>query len=502
MTQTRPNILSIQVDQMTPFLTGAYGHPVVETPNLDRLVREGVRFDAAYTPHPVCAPARACMVTGKRVSTVEAWDNAALFPADEPTMAHYLTNAGYDTVFSGKMHFVGPDQLHGFRRRFLSNIYPTDYRWTSKMTRHGVPGNQAYTYVGDAVHVGRWNNALSFDEEAQLRSLGYLNAMGAARRKAEADDENVPPFFLFTSFHHPHELFWPPEEFWAMYGDEEIEVPTFPNNLEETYSALDRWLNEYHGVQRAEMLKDPESMRRVRRAYYALVTYADHKVGELLDALEQNGFLENTLIVFSSDHGDMLCEKGMVQKRTFYEWSARVPLIMRFPDQWKAATVIDEPVSLIDLLPTFLDLAEVPDNARLPHDGRSLIGLLDGSDTENWEVFSENPSDSMIEAPCVMLRCGRFKYVYIHGYEDQLFDLGEDPGEWHNLIQVPDYLDVAQQMQSRILDVVDPEDVAARVEASYHRRMLIQEAMERNGTSWDPEPRFDPRRNHLDQYLP
>ena len=502
MAQPKPNILSIQVDQMTPFLTGAYGHPVVKTPNLDRLVREGVRFDAAYTPHPVCAPARACMVTGKRVSTVEAWDNAALFRADEPTMAHYLTNAGYDTVFSGKMHFVGPDQLHGFRRRFLSNIYPTDYRWTSKMTKHGHPGNQAYTYVGDDVHVGRWNNALSFDEEAHLRSIGYLNAKGEAKLRANASGDMPQPFFLFTSFHHPHERFWPPEEFWAMYEDEEIEVPTFPDNLEETYSALDRWLNDYHGVHRAEMLKDPESMRRVRRAYYALVTYVDQKVGELLDALETNGFLEDTLVVFSSDHGDMLCEKGMVQKRTFYEWSARVPLILRFPDQWKAGTVVDAPVSLIDLLPTFLDLAGVPAENRLPYDGRSLIGLLDGSDSENWEAFSENASDSMVEAPCVMLRQGKFKYVYIHGYEDQLFDLIEDPGEWHNLVSDPDHAEIGQSMKSRILEVVDPDEVAARVEASYQRRMMIQEAMERNGTSWDPEPRFDPNQDHLNQYLP
>jgi choline-sulfatase len=192
----------------------------------------------------------------------------------------------------------------------------------------------------------------------------------------------------------------------------------------------------------------------------------------------------------------------MVQKRTFYEWSARVPLILRFPDQWKAGTVVDAPVSLIDLLPTFLDLVGVPDENRLPYDGRSLIGLLDGSDSENWVAFSENASDSMVEAPCVMLRQDRFKYVYIHGYEDQLFDLIEDPGEWHNLVSDPDHAEIGQSMKSRILEVVDPDEVAARVEASYQRRMMIQEAMERNGTSWDPEPRFDPNQDHLNQYLP
>jgi choline-sulfatase len=499
---SRPNLLLIQADQMTPFLTGAYGHPVVKTPNLDRLVREGVRFDAAYAPHPVCSPSRACMLTGQRVSTVAAWDNAALLPADEPTVAHYLTNVGYDTVCAGKMHFVGPDQLHGFRRRFSSNIYPADFRWTRMMTAHGHPGNQAYTYVGDAIHVGRWNNALSYDEEAHLRALEYLHAQGLAWREAdERSDASSMPFFLFTSYHHPHEVFWPSQELWDLYEDAEIEVPTFPDNLDDTYSQLDRWLNAYHGVALAETLKDPESMRRVRRAYYALVTYIDRKVGDLLASLEENGFLDNTVVVFTSDHGDMLCEKGMVQKRTFYEWSARVPLLMRFPDGWQAGTVIDEPVNLIDLMPTFLDLADVPQAARLAYDGRSLIGLLDGSDAEDWETFSENHADSMVEAPCIMLRRGCFKYVYIHGYQDQLFDLDADPGEWHNLVDAPVYAEVAAQMRGRILEVFDPDAIQARVMASYRRRMVVQDALERNGTTWDVEPRFDPTRDSMRKYL-
>jgi choline-sulfatase len=501
MSSQQPNILLIQADQMTPFLTGAYGHPVVRTPNLDRLVREGVRFDAAYTPHPVCAPARACMVTGKWVSNCEAWDNAALLPADEPTFAHYLTNAGYDTVFAGKMHFVGPDQLHGFRRRFSSNIYPTDYRWTAHMVDGAEPRNQALTYVGDAVHVGRWNSAMAYDEETHCRSVAYLRAQGKARRRAP-DESAVAPWFLFTSYHHPHELFWPPQDLWELYEDAEIDLPAFPDDLASTYSALDRWLNRYHGVEAAEELKDPESMRRVRRAYYALVTYVDRKVGELLDVLEAEDLLDNTVIVFTADHGDMLMEKGMVQKRTFYEWSARVPLIIRFPDGRQAGTVIDEPVNLIDLMPTFLDLAGVPVEERLAYDGRSLLGLLDGSDAEDWFTFSENPSDSQVKAPSIMLRRGDYKYVYIHGYDDQLFDLAQDPGEWDNLVDDPDHTDTAAAMRRKILRTFDPDEIQARVQESYRRRMLIQAALERNGTSWDPEPRFDPTRNSLDQYLP
>ena len=126
---SKPNILLIMADQLIPFLTGAYGHEVVRTPNLDRLAVEGVTFDAAYSPCPVCAPARAAMLTGCYASNIGAYDNAATFSSEQPTIPHYLTLAGYDTVLSGKMHFVGPDQLHGYSRRFTTNVYPADFSW-------------------------------------------------------------------------------------------------------------------------------------------------------------------------------------------------------------------------------------------------------------------------------------------------------------------------------------------------------------------------------------
>ena len=501
MPSGKPNILMIQADQMTPLLMGAYGHPVVQTPNLDRLVAQGVRFDAAYSPQPVCGPARACMITGKFASNIGAYDNACLLPADQPTLAHYLTNADYDCVFAGKMHFVGPDQLHGFRQRFLSNIYPADFSWIFMATELGRPVNQALNYVDDAIHVNKWNNALSYDEEAQFRSLEYLHARGLAMQEAQAKGETPQPFFLFTSFHHPHEAFWPPQEFWDLYAGAVIDVPEFPDNLEQTYSTLDRWLNHYHGVQLAEKLKNPESIRVVRRAYYALVTYIDYKVGQLLDALQENGLEDNTIIIFTSDHGDMLCERGMVQKRTFYEWSARVPMIIRFPDGRQAGIVRPEPVSLIDLLPTLLDIANVSDDERLPVDGRSLMGLLDGQDEEGWVAISESHADGMVEVPCFMIRKDNFKYIYIHGHDAQLFDLNADPAEWHNLASNPAYSQVEAELKADLLSRFDPDQIAQDVKNSYRRRKIIDQAMKTNGTRWDPEPRFDPTRDSIKQYL-
>ena len=502
MKQQKPNILFVIADQMIPFLTGAYGHPVVQTPNLDRLVREGVRFDSAYSPCPVCAPARAAMMTGRYISNIGAYDNAASFSCEEPTFAHYLTLAGYDTVLAGKMHFVGPDQLHGFGRRFNTNVYPADFAWTPDRGVDGQVSKQhALQYVGENVIVGHWSQFLSYDEETHFRALEYLHAKGIERHVMQEQGESYQPFCLCVSYHHPHEPFWPPQELWDLYEGEEIEVPEFPPHLEQAYSALDRWLNTYHGVAKAENLRDPDSIYRVRRAYYALVTYIDLKVGELLAALEENGLQGDTIVLFTSDHGDMLCERGMVQKRTFYEWSSRVPLILRFPDGWQRGTVRPEPVNLIDLFPTFLDVADVGEEARLDADGRSLVGLLDGSDAEDWATFSEYHSQGA-HAPCFMVRRGRYKYVLIHGYGSQLFDLGADPGEWSNLAGRAEYAEIEERLKARILEQFDPDGIERAVTESVRKRDLIRRAMGITGTRWDVEPRFDPAQGITDQYLP
>lgn len=250
---------------------------------------------------------------------------------------------------------------------------------------------------------------------------------------------------------------------------------------------------------KAKNLRDPESLRRVRRAYYALGTYIDIKVGQLLASLEENGFCENTIVVFCSDHGDMLCEKGMVQKRTFYEWSSRVPLIICFPEGWRRGRTCTQPVNLIDLPPTFLDMAGVKE--RLPMDGRSLMGLLDGSDTGDWEATSEFHSQGA-HASCFMIRREEFKYVCIHGHESQLFDLEADPGEWHNLAGKLEYRKVEEQLKAHISELFEPDAIDTAVRESVRKRTLIKRAMEITNTRWDVEPRFDPTKGVVDQYLP
>jgi choline-sulfatase len=275
----QPNILFIVSDQMVAAMTATYGHPVVQTPSLNRLATEGVRFDAAYTPFPLCAPGRACLMTGRHASAIGAWDNGCLTTADQPTFAHYLADVGYDALLSGKMHFVGPGQLHGFPRRMTTDIYPADFTWVReewiriKETKgedfEAVMADRAMYnskgYVGDGVEIGTWHDALAYDEETHHRAISYLRA------KATRDDG---PFLLCASYHHPHEPFHAPQEYWDLYEGDEIEIPEFPDALDDSYSMMDQNLNAYHGTRRYN-LRDPEGLRKLRRAYYGLVTYMD-----------------------------------------------------------------------------------------------------------------------------------------------------------------------------------------------------------------------------------
>jgi choline-sulfatase len=326
------------------------------------------------------------------------------------------------------------------------------------------------------VGVAPWTKFLSYDEETHFRALEYLRERG----RTGADE----PFFLVASYHHPHDPFLVTQELWDLYEGDPIDVPVRPEGLERTYSAMDHWANEAHGTDEVD-LDDADAMRALRRAYYGLVTYVDRKLGELVAALEQTRQTRDTIVIFTSDHGDMLGERRMVQKRSFYEWSARIPLVLRFPDGRDAGRRVGAPVSLLDLLPTLLDLARVPEEERLPVDGTSLL-----SEAADRYVLSEYHVEK-VRAPCFMARRGRYKYVYVHGHDRQLFDLDADPGEWTNLAGRDDLREVERGLEALILERFDPDRIAADGAASVRRRELIRRAIERNGTRWDYEPIAD-----------
>jgi choline-sulfatase len=237
----------------------------------------------------------------------------------------------------------------------------------------------------------------------------------------------------------------------------------------------------------------------LRKAYYALASYVDHKIGELLQTLEESGLDDNTFILFCSDHGDMLGEKGMVQKRNFYEWSSRIPFMLRFPDRQHAGTIVEQPTSLVDVLPTVLEIANI--QKQLPVDGHSVMELIDGRDTNERHVFSEYHSNG-VYCTCFMVRRGDFKYVYIHDHQDQLFDLKNDPGEWENLIGNPRTADIEKELKSLILEAFDLAAIEQEVRLTIKKRQLLRRWGKATGVHWAYSPGFDAEKNAIAQYLP
>lgn len=500
MAANQPNILIIMADQLTPFLTGAYGHPVVKTPNLDRLVQQGVRFDAAYSSCPLCVPARASLMTGRHVSSIRSYDNASAFDSEEPTIAHYLAAAGYDTVASGKMHYIGPDQLHGLHRRLTTDVYPEGYDWVFERDKENQPGYSfARTYAREAIHVGRWSHYLGYDEEAHFRAKEYLRAKGAEQQTAHTAADQDQPFFLIASYHHPHDPFWPPKELWDLYAGAAIAIPDLSEDQSALYSAMDRWINHYHGCNKFPHFKNPENLCMLRRAYYALVTYVDNKVGDLLQTLKESGLEENTFVLFLSDHGDMLGERGMIQKRSFYEWSSRIPFILRFPDRRHAGQIVEQPISLVDVLPTIMEIASVRN--RLPTDGQSVLNLIGANETFQRHVFSEYHSNG-VYSTCFMVRRGKFKYFYAHGHPAQLYDLKKDPDERHNLQGHACVADEERELKQLILDTFDAAAIEKEVRTTIRKRLLLKHWGEETGVNWSYTPAFDTRKNAVEQYLP
>ncbi|GAB2502190.1 choline-sulfatase [Promicromonospora xylanilytica] len=490
----RPNVLVIMADQMIADLTGVYGHPVVQTPNLERLARRGVRFDAAYCPVPVCSPSRSSMLSGRYASTNSAWDNAAPISSDIPMLPHYLATAGYDSALAGKMHFVGADQVHGFAKRLTTDMFPSTLAWTpdrDAVGRFAHPGNPDGPPIAiDYVTSGpvQWTEQLQFDEEAHYRALEYLRSRRTSRRgslQMPATEPEQDPWLLVASYHHPHEPFLAPQKYWDLYADAETDPVRVPASPELPRSPMDDWVDALHGVDGVD-LTDPEEVARTRRAYYALVTYIDDKVGELLDTLEETGHADDTVIVFTSDHGDMLGERGMVQKRTFYEWSSRVPLIIGGGPVEAQGVTSATPVSLVDLTSTLCDLVGVEP---VRQDGRSLVGELRNAEIPAAPVFVEYHSEG-VYAPCWMRREGDLKYVYVHGHGHQLFDLSTDPDERHDLAGDPRYADAVARARADILSRFDPDDIERRIRRSLADRRLVRSAMAATGTVWayDPSP--------------
>ena len=483
-----PNILLVMADQLAPHFTGTYGHPLVSTPHLDSLAEHGALFDAAYCHSPLCAPARFTMLAGLPVTEIGAWDNASEFSASTPTFAHHLSLAGYRTVLSGKMHFVGPDQLHGFEERLTTDIYPADFAWTPNWEKADERIDKWYHNMDVLSDAGTavTTYQIDYDEE-----VGF-----AARRKLLdiARDGDDRPFFMCASFIHPHDPYVARQEWWDVYDHTDIDMPD-PWDLD----ALDpHTLRIRTGIQADTVGYTDEQVRNARHGYYANVSYFDDQLGKLLATLKETGTLDNTLVIVTSDHGDMLGDRGAWFKMSFHERSARVPLVVSGPDV--ANVNVANACSHLDLFPTLLDVAgaQIPDH--LP--GRSLVPSWSGDVDPIDETFGEYTAE-MTSAPIFMVRRGRYKYIHCNTDPAQLYDLENDPLERNNLAGSRELAELEAGFAAEVLARWDEESITERVIASQKQRHLLHSAMSSVSAasgrlvSWDHLPENDVANNYV-----
>ncbi|HEV2123458.1 MAG TPA: sulfatase-like hydrolase/transferase, partial [Chloroflexota bacterium] len=416
------------VDQMRYDAMGCAGNPVVQTPALDRIAREGVHFTHGLTPSPVCIAARQSLITGHNCATHGRFANNVVDP--EPllyTVPQLLGNAGYITHAIGKMHFRPPRRHYGFHRMELMEEIPhyrEDDEYLMYLERNG------YGHIRQ-VHGVR--NLLYHQPQVSVIPEEHHGSTWVADRTIDFLTDHARyyqdrPFFLWSSWIAPHLPWNAPEPFASMYPANQVDAPyAWDQPLETLPPSLRR------NKQTADLaFASEEHLRRIRALYYGNVSLIDKGVGRILRALDALGMAENTLIVFTSDHGDLLGDHGLMQKSKPYEASVRVPFLLRYPQRIEAGRRTDERVTLRDLMPTFLDAAsiEYPGTPALP--GASLLGRSGGGMAEPRDtcVVEEGLGPSR----WLSIMRGPWKYnYYMRGGWEELFNLEEDPRELHNL---------------------------------------------------------------------
>jgi choline-sulfatase len=486
----QPHILIVMVDQLSALFLRAYGHPVTRTPTIDRLADEGVVFENAYSPSPLCAPARAAFMTGALPTRTGVYDNSAELPASIPTFAHYLRLEGYRTCLSGKMHLVGPDQLHGFEERLTTDVYPGDFGWTPDWSRPGERVDSWYHNMSSVKEAGvaEITNQLEYDDEVVFHAIRRLYDFARYERDA--------PLALCVSFSHPHDPYVARQRHWDLFADDEIDLPAAPALSFEERDPHGQRLWRDCAMDEVEITE--EDLRASRHGYYASLAYVDEKIGEVLAAVGACGLADETVVVFTSDHGDFLGEHGLFYKMSFREHAAHVPLIVSAPGRF-APRRIREPVSLADLTPTLADLARPGLAERLARhvDGRSLVALLEGADeSPDTTVAGEYLAESVL-APMVMLRRGRWKFIHTPSDPDQLFDLDTDPLELVNLADDAGHTAVARGFLEEVARLWDLDEVDRAVRESQQARLAVFRALQQGARfPWD----FQPSRAAANQY--
>ena len=454
------NVLFLLSDQHRPRAMGIDGEPHARTPNLDALARSAVRFDTCYCANPVCTPSRASLLTGLYTHHHRTWSNATPWPFEFRTMAHYFGRAGYMTSLVGKMHFVDA-QTHGFDYRLDFNDWyqylgPKTKLYAEELSRansgSGLPQiDDLWRDYGDpwigtremddrkgAVHLGRASRIAErdhFENFVARESIRFLKNFGKQQ-----------PFFLISSYLKPHDPFMPAERFARMFSPTDMKLP-------ETWGQVDLAKVPQEIRERIQFntptpeLDNAGSAGQRIAMYWGNVAHLDDCAGQVMAALRELDLEKDTIVVYSSDHGEMLGDHGMWQKFVFYEASAGVPLMVRVPGMAAAGARSATPVSLVDLLPSLAELCDVPLPSGL--DGRSFAAdLREPGRVRDTTVYSE----FALRTPRAkyMIRRGDWKYCHYVSDMPELYNLREDPREMRNLALEPQYKGKVDELRGRL----------------------------------------------------
>jgi choline-sulfatase len=449
----QPNILVVVADQLAASALGAYGNRVTRAPTLARLGAEGAVFERAYCASPICVPSRGAFMSGMLPSRNGAYDNGAELAASVPTFAHYLRVLGYRTVLAGKMHFIGPDQLHGFEERVTADVYPAGLDWIPDWRLSSTERLPWYHDMSSVERAGPVRASLQLDYDEEVAFRGRRAIVDAARA------QDGRPLLLVASFTHPHDPYEVPRRLWELYADSEIELPAVAALPFAEQDAHSRRLLEMVDHERFPV--DRERLIAARRAYAAAISLVDEHVASLLSTLEDVGMGDDTMVVVLSDHGDMLGERGLWYKMAPFEPSIRVPLLIHAPERLRPRRIA-HPVSLLDL-------------------GSTLVELSEGAEPTVFSAERDVPLEYLAEgvrSPQVVLVRGSRKLVRTLGEPDLVYDVADDPGERAPLED--------PALSAAADDRWDLEALDHRVRSSQERRRLVAEALNIGKvTQWD-----------------
>ena len=475
MTDTRPNILWICSDQQRFDTLGCYGNNFVETPHTDQLAADGMLFQSAYSQSPVCTPSRASFLTGRYPRTTRCRQNGQSIPEDEVLVTKLLADAGYICGLSGKLHIstCNPSAQKGTERR-IDDGYD-EFHWSHHPRPNDWPTNEYIHWLqarGQTYQVAPYNGSqyvqAGMPAEHHQTTWCAQKAIDFIETNARFDQ----PWLFSVNIFDPHHPFDPPVEYLERYLDKLDSIP-LPNysagELENKpiFQQIDHQGSYHNPATFAYDAMSDEDHRLTTAAYWAMCDLIDTQVGRMLDALKRSGQLENTIVIFMSDHGEMLGDHGIYWKGPyFYEPAIHVPLIIAQPGVIEAGQISTALVELVDLAPTLLEAAGLPVYPGMQ--GQSLWPMLTGSQASDQhredvycEYYNAMPWHREPLPQFTMVRDQRYKLVIAHGLDTgELYDLESDPAESTNLWDDAAYVNIKLAMYRRLTDrmawTVDP----------------------------------------------